>query len=594
MRREADALKNMRIVQKMALGYLMLVLLPILVFGIYLYNQFYMDVISEYSEGKQELAMQAGEGFRARLKQIESIHSQFQYNQQLIDYLSGLYPSELTQVYSYLKDIRPIYFYALLGNKEIASIKLYKTQQSLQKVAGELEDLNRLDAKPIALLNAVNVDKGVWLLSSNPPDNKSGGLPYLSYYQRIYNNSYTQSLATMEIIVDDSLIGNLLDAIDVNPNIHVQIVHNGEAIYYSGHELSSEQTAGMQTLAQESKKGFAYSRSQRLLVNSLSMPELSTNLYFFSELDEVFVDIRKKAVFLGVSLLLSFLILTGIYYATASSIVRRILALAKHMRKVGENKLTYYKGGDSRDEIDFLIRSYNSLIHRIDELLKNVHKAELMKKEADYLVLQAQIKPHFLYNTLESIRMLAEINDDQEVVDATFTFGKLLRYTLTSRDNETVLQHELTNVQHYLDMHKLRLLDRLHYSIEVLTSIDNISCPRFILQPLVENCIHHGVSRSRNIGRIDIVVTREEEEALIIVITDNGPGIPPERLEVIRGVLNSELDRQVLQKENSGQGLYNVSERIRIFYGEHSSLRVESQVGEGTKFTLKLKVQGGI
>lgn len=582
-------MKNMRIVQKMALGYLMLVLLPILVFGIYLYNQFYMDVISEYSEGKQQLVVQAGEGFRSRLNQIESIHSQFQYNQQLIDYLSGLYSTELNQVYSYLKDIRPIYIYALTGNKEISSIKLYKTKQFVPSVAGELEDLSNLDAKPITLLNAVNVDQGVWLQSSNPSSNETAGLPYLSYYQRIYNNSYTQSLAAMEIIVDDSLIRNFLNAIDVNQNIQVQILHNGESVYRNSYDLSSEQIAEMQALAQNSERGFAYSRSQKLLVNSLAVPELSTTFYFFSQTDEVFVDIRKKAIFLGITLILSLLILTGIYYATASSLVRRILGLAKHMRKVDENKLTYYEGSGSNDEIDFLTRSYNSLIHRIDELLNNVHKAELMKKEADYLVLQAQIKPHFLYNTLESIRMLAEINDDQEVVEATYTFGKLLRYTLTSRDNETVLRNELNNVEHYLDMHKLRLLDRLDYSIEVLTPIDNVSCPRFILQPLVENCIHHGVGRSRKNGRIDIVV-RREDDAIIILITDNGPGITPERLAVIRGVLSNELDRKELQQENSGQGLYNVSERIRIFYGEHSSLMVESQAGEGTMFTLKLVV----
>jgi two-component system sensor histidine kinase YesM len=593
MRRKADAMKTMRIVQKMALGYLMLVLLPILVFGVYLYNQFYMDVISEFSEGKQELVVQAGEGFRARLKQIESVHSQFQYNQQLIDYLGGMYPSELNQVYTYLKDIRPIYVYAITGNKEVASIKLYKNHQSVQSVTGELEDLSQIDAKAIELLNAVNVDKGVWLNASYPASKEGAGLPYLSYYQRIFNDSYTQSLAAMEIIVDDSLVRNLLKAIDVDQNIHVQIIYNGETVYRDGYELSDEQTIEMQALAEESEKGFAYSRSQKLLVNSLSVPELSTSLYFYSQMDDVFVDIRKKAVFLGMSLLLSLLILTGIYYATASTIVRRILGLAKHMRKVDENKLTYYEGGGSRDEIDFLTRSYNSLIRRIDELLTNVHKAELMKKEADYLVLQAQIKPHFLYNTLESIRMLAEINDDQEVVDATFTFGKLLRYTLTSKDNETMLQHELTNVQHYLDMHKLRLLDRFHYSIEVLTPIELVSCPRFILQPLVENCIRHGVGRSRRNGRIDIVVKREND-ALIIVIADNGPGIPSERLDVIRGVLGNVLVRQELQKENSGQGLYNVSERIRIFYGDYSALMVESQAGEGTMFTLKLKVQGGV
>ncbi|MNQ94839.1 Sensor histidine kinase YehU [compost metagenome] len=294
-------------------------------------------------------------------------------------------------------------------------------------------------------------------------------------------------------------------------------------------------------------------------------------------------------LFLALSLLGSLAVLTGIYYATASSLVSRIIGLAKHMRHVDENKLTYYEVGTSNDEIDFLTRSYNSLVQRIDDLLNTVHKTELMKKEADYLVLQAQIKPHFLYNTLESIRMLAEINNDQEVVDAIYTFGRLLRYTLNSGDNETLLTHEIDNVQHYFDMHKLRLLDRLRFSIEIQTNIDDIRCPRFILQPIVENCIHHGIGRIRKVGEIDIVVRRENAE-LLIMITDNGPGISEERLELIRGVLGNELDRQALQTENSGHGLYNVSERIRSFYGGQTCMLIESREGEGTTFTLKLSV----
>jgi two-component system sensor histidine kinase YesM len=580
-------MKNMRIVQKMALGYLLLVLLPIIVFGSYLYNQFYMDVMSEYSEGKQKLVIQAGEGFRSSLNQVESIHALFLNNQQLIDYLSGLYRSELQQVYNYLKDIRPLFIYAQLRDNEISSIKLYKTLSDVHSVQGELENLEQLDEQPLALLGEVKVDEGVWLQRSGAGDDE---FPSLSYYQRIYNNSYTKSLAVLEIMANDSLLRNFLKAVDVNQNMQVLIVEDGEAVYQSkGIGLDDEQTAELLAMAEASDQGYAYLRKQRTLVNSLSIPELSTTFYFFSQMDEVFVDIRTKAFILALILLVSLIVLTGIFYATASSLVRRILGLAKHMRQVDESKLTSYKVGKSNDEIDFLTRSYNSLVRRIDELLNTVHKAELMKKEADYLVLQAQIKPHFLYNTLESIRMLAEINDDQEVVDATYTFGRLLRYTLNSGDNETMLQHEIDNVQHYLEMHKLRMLDRLRFSIQVMTDIDDIRCPRFILQPLVENCIQHGIGRSRKCGEIDIVVRRENTE-LLIAITDNGPGMPEERLELIRGVLDNELDRQALQTENSGFGLYNVSERIRTFYGGQTRLLIESREGEGTAFILKLTV----
>ena len=203
MRRKAVAMKNLRIVQKMALGYLLLVLLPIIVFGAYLYNQFYMDVMSEYSEGKQKLVIQAGEGFRSSLDQVESIHALFLNNQQMIDYLSGTYRSELQHVYNYLKDIRPLFIYAQLRDNEISSIKLYKTLPGIHTVRDELEDLGQMDEKPIALLNEVNVDEGVWLHRSGA---ETTALPGLSYYQRIYNNSYTKSLAVLEIVTNDSLM----------------------------------------------------------------------------------------------------------------------------------------------------------------------------------------------------------------------------------------------------------------------------------------------------------------------------------------------------------------------------------------------------
>lgn len=580
-------MKNLRIVQKMALGYLLLVLLPIIVFGGYLYNQFYMNVMSEYSEGKQKLVIQAGEGFRSNLKQVESIYALFLNNQQMIDYLSGDYRIELQHVYNYLKDIRPLFIYAQSRSNGISSIKLYKYLPQVYSVDGELEDLDQMDKEPLALLDEVRIDEGVWLRRKEA---EIAALPKLSYYQRIYNNSYMKPLAVLEIITNDTFLLNFLKSVDVNQNMQVLIVQGGETVYHNeGLKLDDEQTAGLLAMADESDQGYAYLRKQRTLVNSLSIPQLSTTFYFFSQMDEVFVDIRIKVLILSLILLVSLVLLTGIYYSAASSLVRRILGLAKHMRQVDESKLTYYEVVNSNDEIDFLTRSYNSLVHRVDELLNTVHKAELMKKEADYLVLQAQIKPHFLYNTLESIRMLAEVNDDQEVVNATYTFGRLLRYTLNSGDNETKLQHEIDNVQHYLNMHKLRMLDRLHFSIQILTNIDDIRCPRFILQPLVENCIQHGIGRSRKCGEIDIVIKRQYAE-LLIVITDNGPGISEEKLDLIRGVLDNELDRKALQNENSGYGLYNVSERIRTFYGGQTRLLIDSCEGEGAVFTLKLAV----
>ncbi|WP_247740885.1 sensor histidine kinase [Cohnella sp. LGH] len=114
-------------------------------------------------------------------------------------------------------------------------------------------------------------------------------------------------------------------------------------------------------------------------------------------------------------------------------------------------------------------------------MINNVHRAELRNKEAAYQVLQAQIKPHFLYNTLETIRMVAEANDDKEVADISFWFGKLMRYSLSSEQDETDLAKEIEMVTFYLNIHKMRLQSRLPYEIDVAVDARRLACPRFLL-----------------------------------------------------------------------------------------------------------------
>jgi two-component system sensor histidine kinase YesM len=582
---------SVRIVRKMALGYILLVIVPVISFGYYFHNQLYDDMMNEYSQGKQKLVRQAAGSFDVSLEQVKSIHSLFQYNPQIIEYLNGNYVTEVEQVYNYLKDIRPVFSYVYRGNSGIKSIRLYKSVKSVLPVYGEMENIEQFPYPEIQQqLKLLKVNQGLWLKQDTTG---STGVPYIAYYQRLYNNGYTKELAIMEVIVDDTILSNFINTAKSNVNTDVMIVQDQRVVYQNkGLNLNDEQIqAFLKTVPEQSMN--EYWKDGEMLVNVLVRNDLQLTFYFFSPLDEMFSDYRKQTLVIGSFLFVLLLVLSVLYYVIASLLTRRILKLARHMRRVNENNLSIYEGEMANDEIGFLTHSYNSMIHRIDELLNKVQKAELMKKEADYLVMQAQIKPHFLYNTLESIRMLAEINDDQEVVDATHTFGKLLRYTLSSGENETPLGDEIENIRNYLEMYKLRMMESLDYEITVDAEIKGVYCPRFILQPLVENCIHHGVSKSRGRGEIKVEVM-DADPFLHISISDNGAGISEERLSIIRGVLDNRLDRSELQSEDSGMGLYNVSERIKVYFGESSGLDIYSDIGEGTFYVVRLLRDRGI
>ncbi|WEG11741.1 histidine kinase [Pullulanibacillus sp. KACC 23026] len=584
-----NSINRVPIVKKMVTGYLFLVVLPLLFFGVIMYNHLYNNILNTYTSGKQSLVNQAGTSFNVDLAQVNSIYSLFQYDPIVVDYLRGQYLTPSDQVYNYLKYIRPMFQFAHLGNPSIQSIKLYKKNLDILPVSGEIENLDslHLSNKDSKKLNKLKNEQGMWIAKKHK---NAKTPPYLFYYQKVYDETYSNEIAVLEVTFNQHIFNNLLKTVKGYKNVNVLIkAKNGDVLYRDkSFPLNTRQLTNRENVIDKSHDNYWIDNKKRLLINTLTMKTSNLEIFVVSPVNEVFKNIQEKTFVFGLLFLGLLGLLSVIYYATASVLTQRILGLARHMRHVDENQLTPYEGDKGKDEIGLLTESYNSLIYRIDELMNKVHRAELLKKEADYLVLQAQVNPHFLYNTLESIRMLAEMNEDEEVVEATYTLSKLLRYSLSVEGNSTTLEEELENIKDYLSIQQLRMGDKLNFQINKPVAITNFRCPRFILQPLVENCINHGLARIRKKGFITIDI-KETDLHTMVKISDNGPGITEERLAVINGVLNNTLEKTNLRTQSSGLGLYNVSERIKAFFGADSGLEVKSRLNDGTSLILKIQ-----
>ncbi|KQX68991.1 MULTISPECIES: sensor histidine kinase [unclassified Paenibacillus] len=577
--------QNLSIVKKMAIGYIVIIFIPIISFGLFLYNQNYNSFLEEYAQGRQKIVNQVLNNLNVSTVQIESAYQLFQNNSNTIAYLSGNYRTDFDQVSNFLTYIRPLFSYILSSNRLIDGMTIYMEQQNGMVFRPEMArmDESKLDESikklPLGIGKWITINNG-----SNPDIN-------LHFVHKIGNRNFEQDIGLLDIKVTSKLIKPLLESLNLNNRSNLYVLDQDHQVISLVKKIplsqDSEQALFADVLQSNAKYSYQQVNGNKMLIESFYAEGLKLQFVMIEQVDDVFIGIKKNKYVLVLTVSILLLLLSGIYYLIASSITKRILKLSKHMRRVDENHFPLYHGEINKDEVGHLTSAYNAMIRRMDELVNTVHRSEMLRKESAYLMMQAQIKPHFLYNTLESIRMIAEANDDPEAAEMSYTLGKLFRYSLSGTKSETSLREEVENVKDYIKIQQIRLADRLQVSFDIDADIDNFNCPHYMLQPIIENSIVHGIANVRKQGLLSIRIW-EDSTCMFIAVEDSGAGIEEERLVLIQGVLTGKMDVQHLQTDGGGLGIFNVNERVKMFFGEGSGIQLESKLNVGTTCILKL------
>lgn len=261
-----------------------------------------------------------------------------------------------------------------------------------------------------------------------------------------------------------------------------------------------------------------------------------------------------------------------------------------HKAASGDFDIAAKIGG--KDEISMLYEDLNKMIQDIQKLMANVVEEKIQRekiysrqKEVEFKMLASQINPHFLYNTLETIRMKALVNKQKEIADLAKMLAKIMRRNIQVGDSLVTLESEVQLVEYYLKIQYYRFSDRIHSEIKVDENVDmNVMIMPLIIQPLVENAFVHGLESRESDGLLQILVS-QEEGILYIRVKDNGCGISPEKLMKLEEYLN---DFDNLDKAHIG--ISNVNQRIKLQYGIKYGLDMKSIEGEGTVVTLTMPV----
>ncbi len=259
------------------------------------------------------------------------------------------------------------------------------------------------------------------------------------------------------------------------------------------------------------------------------------------------------------------------------SIVKPITKLKMLMKETEKGNLDVYFDNKYNDEIGELGSAFNHMINEIKNLMNLVTIQEKGKRKAEIEILEAQIKPHFLYNTLDTIQWMAQEHEAYDIIKIVQALTDLFRISLSKGEELIIIKEEIRHVESYLIIQKIRYEDKMQYKISIDESILKCRVLKLTLQPLVENAIYHGIKEKEGKGEI-FIYGEIINNKIHFVVKDNGVGMKVEELNKLNSLLKSESGR----KNSNGYGTFNVNERIKLNYGDDFGLSYESIYGQGT------------
>lgn len=269
-----------------------------------------------------------------------------------------------------------------------------------------------------------------------------------------------------------------------------------------------------------------------------------------------------------------------------SNFAKRTNGIIRFTRRVRNGDFTARIADVREDELGQISKSFNDMLDELNLYIDRVFKAEIKQQQTELVALQARINPHFLYNTLEVIRMRAISQGARDVGEMIYSLSVLFKSMVQQKKNYT-LKDELEACRLYLELFRIRYKDRFNYEIEADPALYGKALVRLSLQPIVENYIVHGIRTDQFDNQISIDV-REDGDTLVAVVHDNGKGIEPDRLTEIR--------RELEREEETGQmfGLRSVHTRLRFLYGPAYGIEIDSVPGSGTTIIVRYPNREGM
>lgn len=598
MRKLKECTAKLSLRKKLIFSYILAVVLPISFIGYYFTSNIVMETHkqAEYTDrlnGEQLLA-----GVNDFFSKYIQISSSLNYDRQLVGYLNKSYADSVEYITKYAQyyDIDYNYttnlayqtidgatFHVYTNNTELVCYNNFVRRSKQQDLESEWFQI------ALEQVNACNI----------AAPQKVGGVLSFSISTNLTPKSGLQNILRIE--VPEANLKALIESGAGQDNIYIinaqqKVISStdravlGAAFETAGHTGLQEilpETQGQVLLNRGSHTVYIAKIGQGTRLSDCWLVAVTSTEAFSAEIQ--LIILRSAGVCILIALLDILLI-----FIFSRNITSRITKLSTAIQQVREGNFDVEITDDGTDEISQFSMTIGEMLARINTLITEVYTSELnlkrtqlISREAEIHALQSQINPHFLFNTLESIKVCALRNNDLETCDILVVFSRLIRKTIHWDNDFIPLSSEIQLARDYMKMQKFRYRSRLEYEIYVQPGLEDAIIPKFTIQPIIENAISHGLEEKIGNGFVRILCEKRED-LLEVTVWDDGVGIPPAQL--------GQLQKTLLnwrEKDTAGDhiGLLNVHQRLKLYYGDDFGIQIRSIHGKETTVRLFLPLQ---
>lgn len=597
-----DFFRSLSLQTKLIVLYIVIIIAPAIIFLLYFSNNIYKTMLDNVI--KRNLYMIETDQIEIN-NNIEIMRSVSQYivsDKELLSYLETTAPLDTDELIDLNSSTLNMLTRVKFNNPTIENLRVFSNNEYINEVWPILFYEKRIENTEWYSELFVRDGREFWVFEEKPEDiikrhyrMYSGG-PLVSLVRelRVGRDNHLGVVQVSMVLKD--FIPKMYNPIEENTAITLimdsnqNLFYNPESNFFKENQFSPQFIKKYYSKLdpnQTSYIQFSYNNTPYLMVYSYIKP---LNAYLINI--EALYGYHYEAMINRITILFAtiflVLILSIISYNLISHELSNLYVLMKKMKMVERGNLDVKVPVNGPKEIRELATYFQQMIDRIKELIIETIKKEAATKNAELRALKTQIDAHFLYNTLENIKMMAELEEKYEISDALTSLSDMLRYNLNWNEEFVELRQELNHIKNYVDIMNLRMSQRIRLEIFIPDELMKQEIPKMSLQPLVENAIKHGIYPiiHERQGRITIEAVTNDDKVRIDV-TDNGRGISEAELQRLNDGVYDIPSSERLDK-GSGLGLRNVHERIELSYGKDYGLKITSEKGSFTKVSITL------
>ncbi|MED5018137.1 sensor histidine kinase [Paenibacillus chibensis] len=411
--------------------------------------------------------------------------------------------------------------------------------------------------------------------------------------RKLYDLTNHKEIGILVIETNPSPIMEALSNVSISPGTRVYILGEDHKIIASSEQKGAKRPELDKLPAPSPDDNIVVDNTSDLLIIGANTSIAGWTIYGLTPKKDIRAEVYQTTKFLLIVALVLIILSTVLASIVSRNIASPLKLLIREMKKVEMGNFSGSVNVNSFDEINSLVSSFNRMVHRMDELIETIKTSTVSEKNAQLQALQAQVNPHFLYNTLDMIYWMLDEQENERLSRVVLSLSQMFRYSSNWEEaSQTTLGRELEQIRHYLTIIETRLGGRVRTDITAEEAWIDVRLPKMTIQPIIENAVKYGLEPKGGLGYLR-VSTEAQGNKLMIRIEDNGAGMDEETLSRVRDTLSHKQVETTKGEGNGsrrGIGLRNVHDRLVMMFGETYGLHIESELHEGTVVRITIPI----